>query len=180
MRIPVEQIQAAPKAIAYVEEGAALDQRLAGGAHDVRVPEGLAVDVAYYRAGLDVVFEGRLRGTIEATCARCAEPFPHPLETRFRVVLTPRAAASEDDGELSCEDLGFGFYEGDEIDLTALVQEHAILALPTRPLCRDDCRGLCARCGTNLNLATCGCDTQAERPRLAVLHDLVQARRGRR
>jgi uncharacterized protein len=80
--------------------------------------------------------------------------------------------------ELGCDDLGFGFYDGDEIDVTALVHEHALLALPTRLLCAEACRGLCPQCGANLNVAACDCSAQPTPPRLAVLRDLVQARRG--
>jgi len=60
-------------------------------------------------------------------------------------------------------------YEGDEIDLTPLVHEQIILALPTRPLCGESCRGLCPRCGANLNAGACGCPAAPPDPRLAVL-----------
>ena len=49
------------------------------------------------------------------------------------------------------------WYEGEEIDLSPLLRERLLLALPTLPLCRDDCRGLCARCGADLNAGPCGC-----------------------
>ena len=178
MRIPVEQIEAAPKTLAYAEEAADLNQRLDAGPHDLRVRDPLAVELTYYRAGLDVVFEGTLAGTGDATCARCAETFTLPLGTRFRVILSPRAVMEETNRELSCDDLGFGFYDGDKIEVTALVHEHALLALPTRLLCAEACRGLCSECGANLNLAACECGTRVTPPRLAVLRDLVQARRG--
>lgn len=178
MRVPVEQIEAAPKSLAYAEDVGALNQRLEAGPHDVRVRDPLAVDLAYYRAGLDVVFEGTVAAPTEAVCARCAEPFDYPLATKFRIVLTPRVALDQESKELTCDDLGYGAYDGDEIDVTALVHEHAILALPTRLLCSEGCRGLCGQCGANLNLGACGCAGTTDRPRLAVLHDLVQTRRG--
>lgn len=179
MRIRVEQIEAAPKTLAYAEETAELNRCLDAGPHDLRVPGSLAVELVYYRAGLDVVFEGKLAATGEATCARCAEVFTLPLATRFRVILTPRAVMEDAGPELTCDDLGLGFYDGDEIDVTALVHEHALLAVPTRLLCAETCRGLCPQCGINLNVAACTCATQATPPRLAVLRDLVQARRDR-
>jgi uncharacterized protein len=179
MRIRVEQIEAAPKTLAYAEETDDLNRRLDAGPHDLRVPGPLAVELTYYRAGLDIVFEGTLDAAGEATCARCAEAFALPLASRFRVILTPRAAMAHANRELTCDDLGHGFYEGDEIDVTALVHEHALLAVPTRLLCAESCQGLCPQCGANLNVATCACATRATPPRLAVLRDLVQARRGR-
>ncbi|HWP66345.1 MAG TPA: DUF177 domain-containing protein [Candidatus Limnocylindria bacterium] len=178
MRIPVEQIEAAPKHLAYAEESAELNHRLDAGPHDLTVRGPLAVDLTYYRAGLDVVFEGTIDGAGDAVCARCAEAFSLPLSSRFRVVLSPRAVMEQDSQELTADDLGFGFYDGDEIEVTALVHEHALLSLPTRLLCADACRGLCPQCGANLNVAACACSTEPQPPRLAVLRDLVQARRG--
>jgi uncharacterized protein len=67
-------------------------------------------------------------------------------------------------------------YEGDTIDLTPLVHEQAILALPTRPLCGEGCRGLCPRCGANLNAGPCGCPAPPPDHRLAVLHGLARAK----
>lgn len=178
MRIHVEQIEAAPKHLHYAEDAAGLNQRLDAGPHDLEVRDSLDVDLTYYRAGLDVVFEGSIDASGAAVCARCAETFVLPLSTRFRVVLTPRAVMETESRELGCDDLGFGFYDGDEIEVTALVHEHALLALPTRLLCAEACRGLCPQCGANLNVAACDCSAQAQPPRLAVLRDLVQARRG--
>lgn len=179
MRIPVEQIEATPKVLAYEESIEDLNRRLDAGPHDLVLRPPLAVDLTYYRAGLDVVFEGAMTAAGEATCARCAEAFALPLASQFRVILSPRAVMEEENRELGCDDLGFGFYEGDAIDVTGLVHEHALLALPTRLLCHEDCRGLCPQCGINLNAATCTCAADATPPRLAVLHDLMQARRDR-
>jgi uncharacterized protein len=73
--------------------------------------------------------------------------------------------------------LALSYYEGEEIDLTPLVHEQIILALPTRPLCGEACRGLCPRCGANLNAAPCGCPTAPPAdPRLAVLHSLARGK----
>ena len=83
---------------------------------------------------------------LEGVCARCLETFSLPLATPFEFVLT-RAQPHEASQELHTEDLAFSFYSGDEIDLTPLVGEQAILALPTRAVCREECRGLCPSCG---------------------------------
>jgi uncharacterized protein len=60
----------------------------------------------------------------------------------------------------------------DEIDLGQLMKEQFYLALPMKPLCRDECRGLCALCGANLNRGTCGCVAAWEDPRFAALRAL--------
>jgi len=156
MKVTLDQIKASLTPLQYHEPAEALNARLheGHGGDDFRFPNGLDADLEHYRAGLDVVFQGRLLGEVEGTCARCIEPYRFPLDPNMRVVLAPRATAGEGEGD---DDLGIGFFDGEEIDVTGLVVEHAILALPTIPLCREDCRGLCPQCGTNRNLRPCTC-----------------------
>ncbi|HJQ83417.1 MAG TPA: DUF177 domain-containing protein [Candidatus Binatia bacterium] len=173
MKIALDDIKATPKTLAYTEEVDELNGRLARGASDWRVPDGPAVDVEYYRSGLDVFFRGAVHGRVLGTCARCLEEYPFALDHPFVFVLTPRAAAVGG-ARLSADDLALSFYEGEEIDLTPLVHEQVILALPTRPLCDEHCRGLCPRCGTNLNVASCDCPAAMPDARLAALHALAR------
>jgi len=176
MKVKVEQIKAEATPLAYVEEAAGLNARLSGGAPDFRMDQGLSVDLVHYRAGLDLFFTGTLRAEVTGTCARCLDEYVFRLEAPFTFVLAPRVVAGEGaEPELSADDLSLSFFEGEEIDLSPLVHEQAILALPTRPLCRDDCRGLCARCGANLNAGPCGCPAETPDPRLSVLRTLLRS-----
>jgi uncharacterized protein len=146
-----------------------LNERLgSGGTPDFRLVRPLAVDVRYYRAGEDLYFAGHCDTLLEAVCARCLESFALPLATPFEFVLS-RAQPKDSTQELHTDDLAYSFYTGDEIDLGPLVGEQAILSLPTRAVCREDCRGLCPSCGANLNTDPCACKTSAPDPRLAVL-----------
>lgn len=174
MKISVDQIEESAKQLSYVEDVAALDRALGSGAHDFAFPEGVGVDLEYYRAGLDVFFTGALRTAVRGTCARCLEEYDFTLDAPMTLVLTPRAAAVDEPGELRSDDLGISYYEGDEIDVSALVHEQTILALPTRPLCAESCRGLCPHCGANLNTDPCGCSVTTTDPRLAVLRTLAR------
>jgi uncharacterized protein len=70
------------------------------------------------------------------------------------------------------DDLSTAFYDNDEIDLGQLMREQFYLSIPMKPLCGDDCRGLCPICGTNLNRGACECKREWEDPRLAVLKTL--------
>jgi len=118
-----------------------------------------------------VFFDGTVRGSVRATCARCLNEYDLPLDDRFSIVLTPRAADVAK-ARLTPDDLALSTYEGDEIDLAPLVHEQAILALPTIPLCTEGCRGLCPRCGADLNAGPCGCPPPAPDPRLQPLRAL--------
>jgi uncharacterized protein len=176
MKIALEQIRETPRALSYVEEVAALNEALARGAGDFRLPDGLAVELSYHRAGLDVFIEGTVQGTVHGTCARCLAEYPFGLEAPVAIVLTPAAAETPHSGALREEDIGLAYYTGDEIDLTPLVHEQMLLALPTRPLCTEQCRGLCSRCGANLNAGPCGCPVSVTGGRLAALQTLLRER----
>jgi uncharacterized protein len=176
MKLALEQIRETPRALSYFEEVEGLNRELDRGAGDFRVPDGIAVDVSYHRAGLDVFIEGEVRAAVRGTCARCLGEYTFSLEAPVALVLTPAAAATLRSGALREEDIGLAEYEGDEIDLTPLVHEQTLLALPTRALCTEQCRGLCARCGANLNAGPCDCPAGVTAGPLAVLQTLLRER----
>ncbi len=138
---------------------------------DFEFPTRAGVRLDYYRSGQELFFHGTIAGEVIGHCARCLEQYSFELDKDFSVVLVPKHPLSED-VELDEDDLDLSFYEGDEIDLSPLVREQIILALPTRPLCRENCKGLCPHCGTNLNVQSCSCTESSGDPRLAVLRNL--------
>jgi uncharacterized protein len=173
MKIQVADITESPRELKYAEGVDELNGRLARGASEYQLPSELGIDVSYYRSGSDLFFHGSLRGRVRATCGRCLEEYEFALDLPLTLVLAPREETAGVARELSADDVALTFYEGKEVDLTPLVYEQILLALPTRPLCHDDCRGLCPSCGANLNLARCTCAPASAIPRLAVLRDLV-------
>ena len=68
----------------------------------------------------------------------------------------------------------YSFYEGETVDCDPLIYEQIVLQIPMKALCREDCRGLCPRCGANLNLSSCSCPDRDVDERLAVLKKLKQ------
>jgi uncharacterized protein len=116
---------------------------------------------------------GTARTELELPCSRCLEPFRFPLDLAFDQRYLPQPDASPDEErEVVEEDLETSFYRDEQIDLNELLREQFYLALPMKPLCREDCRGLCVQCGTNLNTATCDCSPAWEDPRLGTLKQL--------
>ena len=173
MRLRIDEITAEAREVSFLQSEEEVNRRLAQGpVHEFRVGGAIAVDLSYYRAGMELFFEGKLSAPMVASCARCAEEFSELNGRPFRFVLAPRAVDDDADGRLRTEDLEFSLYDGDQVDLAPLVAEQLILALPSRALCREDCQGLCARCGINLNLHKCECEQAARDPRLAVLRTL--------
>jgi len=122
--------------------------------------------------GAEVFVRGRLAVTAPQTCGRCLEVFPARVDTPVDVRLVPKPAAA-DSVELGADDLDVDFYDNDELDLAHVVENEATLAMPMKPLCREDCRGLCPACGANRNVAPCTCAPRPLDPRFAVLRDLA-------
>jgi uncharacterized protein len=117
--------------------------------------------------------EGTVRTELELSCSRCLEPFRMAIAAPFDLRYLPAAAMSTDaDRELQDEDVETSYYRDDQIDLNELLREQFYLALPMKPLCGEDCKGLCPRCGTNLNTGVCDCTMEWVDPRLAALKNL--------
>jgi uncharacterized protein len=124
------------------------------------------------RDGQDVFIRGHVLATVPQTCGRCLESLPVHVRADVDLRFAPRPATG-DAVELGADDLDLCFYVADQIDLDTVIESETTLALPMKPLCREDCRGLCPSCGSNRNLTACGCDARPPDPRLAVLKDLA-------
>jgi len=116
---------------------------------------------------------GTVNAELELTCSRCLEAYRITVDVPFDLRYLPASAMfTEPEREVADEDFDTSYYRDDRIDLNELLREQFYLALPMKPLCRDDCRGLCPRCGANLNTSTCACASTWEDPRLAALKAL--------
>ena len=171
MKLRVEEISAEAREIAFLEPQHEINRILdAGPPLDCHVEGPISVTISYYRAGPEVFLEGNLSARTASVCARCAEEFVAQRTRAFRYVMAPKVLGTMGEGAgLGSEDVELSEYEGDEIDLSPPIREQLFLAMPTIALCREDCRGLCPRCGTNLNQAACGCPPPQPDTRLAVL-----------
>jgi uncharacterized protein len=125
------------------------------------------------RVGADVRVRGDIEAQLTAPCDRCVADVSMPMALPFDLLYTPREAGAREAGEVELQerDLDFATFENDEINLDDLVLEQIELGLPSRVLCRDDCRGLCAQCGADLNAETCRCERPVD-PRWAALAEL--------
>jgi DUF177 domain-containing protein len=141
----------------------------------VLTPVVLAATVSKDKTTIRVA--GRAVARLELACSRCLEAFEVPVDARFDLVYLPTpdtAAGEEEEAELADEDINTAFYRDGQVDLAEMLHEQLYLALPMKPLCRDDCKGLCPVCGANMNLTTCACAPRWEDPRLAGLKALLR------
>jgi uncharacterized protein len=172
VRINVHEIEESPKERLWNQPAEELNRIFEHGrVHDYTFPRPTAVTVRYYRAGQELFFSGHADCNVTGECARCLEDYTFDTRVPFAFVMVPHSQKPEDE-EAEAEDVHLSYYRGLEVDLWPLVREQIILTLPTQPLCRDECRGLCAQCGANLNTTTCACAPAAGDSRLAVLRGL--------
>jgi len=172
VKIRVEEIGEAERRATFMEAVGEINEALSRtGVVDYQFQAPVPVEVRYYRLGGDLFFGGHFASEVTGTCARCLTDYSFPLDRDFNFVLKPATEQAEN-VELEGEDLALSYYQGDEVDLDPLVREAMILALPTRPLCREDCRGLCPRCGVNRNSVTCECRDEWTDPRFSILRTL--------
>jgi uncharacterized protein len=110
------------------------------------------VDAEMYRSGSDVYLQGVVEGRVRGECRRCLDEASWPIRRDFRFLLVKDSGADEPE-----DDTGLDHYSGDEIDISPLIREQALLALVDVGLCSEDCRGLCPVCGANKNRDVCSC-----------------------
>jgi uncharacterized protein len=112
---------------------------------------------------------GRVAAAVPQLCARCGNAYVESIAREFRQDLLRRSLGRVGgEVELHARDLDGSEFVSDELDLRAVLAEELLLALPAKPLCREDCKGLCARCGADLNVEACRCEPEAD-SRFAIL-----------
>lgn len=132
-------------------------------------------DAEIWNTGDELLVRARIGGEALVQCSRCLTPFTLPVNARFEEeFLEGEPEVDADDEELE-DDRTVTYFHGDAIDLTDAIRDNVLLELPMKPLCQEDCKGLCPTCGTNRNQSTCGCTGEPTviDPRLAVFKDLL-------
>lgn len=174
MIIRVEDIPPQGKQENFQEEQGPLNERLGGEATNAGLSfsDPLRVRASLSRSGKVVLVKSAVEARVKSVCARCLDPVTLTYSSEIRFTLKPRpdpSLASPEEVELTRDDAETDYYDGEEVDLSPLVQDQALLTLPPKVVCREDCRGLCPRCGKNLNRETCQCPSTETDPRLAAL-----------
>ena len=107
------------------------------------------------RAGA-VTLEGEVSGDYEIACDRCGAMFTERVKVPIDFVVVETAPEEERDDYLVAEN--------GKLELDPVVRTEVLLALPTKHLCKVDCRGLCSNCGADLNKGECSCSKKADNP----------------
>lgn len=134
----------------------------------LRPVEPLVVGLDVTLTGRDVLVRGRIAGVLAAECRRCLGEVRVPIDEAvtllYRAGLDPVSAEAEEAYPLPDRER--------EVDLWPALREHLLLAAPEFPVCGPDCRGMCGRCGANLNEGPCSCGEPEPDRRWAALRGL--------
>ena len=113
-----------------------------------------------------LVMTGKVTTCLHGTCDRCAADFTRDVEIPIDVVLVTELANEENEDEWVFP------LEADAADLDEIVRTVFVLNMDSKMLCKPDCKGLCCRCGKNLNDGACSCQKEID-PRFAALRQLL-------
>jgi uncharacterized protein len=135
--------------------------------------------VSLHKVDRDVIAHGHIAAQLETACARCANPTSLRVAAPFDATFVP-ATHSDDatpEREMQPGEAELIAYVDEQVDLEPSLREQLILALPYAPLCRESCKGLCGRCGKELNEGPCSCPAEVIEPevkpdRWAALRDI--------
>ncbi|HHF51927.1 MAG TPA: DUF177 domain-containing protein, partial [Candidatus Aminicenantes bacterium] len=114
-------------------------------------------EVTLRRTGDEILLKGRIKTKISLICCRCLSPFELPVDSHFDLVYLPEELEEEKE-QLETEDLLKNFYYNRRVNLRKIILEQVNLTFPARPLCSEDCPGICPVCGKNIKEEGCSCD----------------------
>ena len=114
-----------------------------------------------------LVMTGNVRTTLHGVCDRCAQDFEKDVELPIDVVLVTELSNEENEDEWVFP------LVGDNADLEDIIRTVFVLNMDSKLLCSEECKGLCCRCGKNLNDGPCGCKKELD-PRFAALKQLLE------
>ena len=129
------------------------------------------------REGRRLHAQGRVIARVQVECDRCLRLIEFPVDSGFELeYVTQEDYQAQQAIELTEDDLDLSVFDGEVIDIDALVTEEILLAVPDHILCKEDCKGICPGCGADRNSVECGCETTGADPRWAGLKELVNGK----
>ena len=162
----------------FTREGKTNDYAVELDCREFQIPQGIcpvsdSKPVTFYIENVGdrtLVLSGEAEFTLMIPCDRCLEPVEVPFQLSIERTLDMNLTDEERIANLDEQP----YLQGYNLDVDQLVRDELLLNLPMKVLCDEDCKGICNRCGANLNYGTCGCDTRSLDPRMAVIQDIFK------
>jgi len=130
-------------------------------------PAHIAGEVSRVEGGHSLSARMRWSGQLE--CSRCLTPYDFANDEQFSLLLYPRRPVDAAEVSLGRDDLDAFYYDDPAVSVSPIVEERIQMAVPMKPLCRPECRGLCPQCGNDLNVSECNCVVDEIDPRWRAL-----------
>ncbi len=138
--------------------------------------EPVHTELTIKKIGEEISIKGKIKTRLSFTCSRCLVPFEFPIDSCFDLVYLPEEIEVVKD-ELDSEDMNRFFYYSQKIDLEAVVLEQLNLTFPVKPLCSEDCQGICPVCGKIVKEDHCSCERSDSDPRLEKFKIFIRNKR---
>jgi uncharacterized protein len=184
MKLPVSQMKEGENAFSYDSAKEAWLSQIVNSAGEdsgMAVEGPLQASFNFTKLEPDYFLRGDFRFVLKQPCSRCAETVTTPIDHHFELALShqpgPRPSANQKPNEES-EESDLIIFHGPELELDSIVREQLHLSFPYKTLCRPDCKGICQKCGKNLNEGLCGCESTNDLSPFSVLKELKGGTRG--
>ncbi|MCD6161510.1 MAG: DUF177 domain-containing protein [candidate division Zixibacteria bacterium] len=152
MKIEIREITPEGNDFHFSESAEEMDISVTG----VKFPMPIEVDLSIVLSGDELICQGEVHTDVEVECSRCLEIFDLPVRERLQFVVqmtdSPIMNSDEDNDEFEMIPKTQTF-----IDISDRVRDSIVLQISMKPLCSEDCKGLCPMCGINLNEEECNC-----------------------
>ena len=162
----------------FTREGKTNDYAVELDSREFQIPQGIcpvsdSKPVTFYIENVGdrtLVLSGEAEFTLMIPCDRCLEPVEVPFQLSIERTLDMNLTDEERIANLDEQP----YLQGYNLDVDQLVRDELLLNLPMKVLCDEDCKGICNRCGANLNHETCDCDRSSLDPRMSVIQDIFK------
>ena len=162
----------------FTREGKTNDYAVELDCREFQIPQGIcpvsdSKPVTFYIENVGdrtLVLSGEAEFTLMIPCDRCLEPVEVPFQLSIERTLDMNLTDEERIANLDEQP----YLQGYNLDVDQLVRDELLLNLPMKVLCDEDCKGICNRCGANLNHETCDCDRSSLDPRMSVIQDIFK------
>ncbi|KKL73551.1 hypothetical protein LCGC14_2073730 [marine sediment metagenome] len=132
------------------------------------------LDLNLRRLAGEVFISGGAETSLPLECSRCLKGFLRKLELRLDLAYSRDSGDLVEGHEVTAEEVDAGTFAGEELDIGEIVAEQLVLSVPMKPLCSEGCKGICPKCGADLNEKGCGCETGSIDPRFQVLKEYLK------
>jgi uncharacterized protein len=172
LKISVNSLKADPEDLALAVSGASINLEA-----EAQIMDKVNVAVQVQRMGEKVMIRGKVVARSILKCARCLNEFEMDLTNSIFLYALPKQQEKQPGTEAitaEADDASIIYYAGEEIDLLPEVRSALLLALPMKPLCQENCKGLCTQCGRRLADGPCSCQEEKRQNPFSVLKDYRQ------